>query len=358
VRLPAVLTDLIASASLLDRNTGTFPDDAGHTQLLKSIVAAESGGDALAKTLGDTISLEQALAKLTQLPSGATLEALNALLGLFDGQPSSKLGFGTFSGFALGTATVDQDMFPTGGYRRFVTALAADLDIRLSTKVTEIIDHGQGVTVRTDTDDHDCSHVLVTVPLGVLKAGSIKFEPALAQPKQVAIDAMGFGAFEKVALVYDQPIWQVDHHPTHVLVADAHSRAWPLMLDMSAWYGKPVVVALTGGDDARRVAALPERERIGEVAAIVAQIAGPGHPGPTEWATTAWAADPFTMGCYSSMLNSNAKTYPDALAQPHGRVLFAGEATAADAYATVDGAWLSGIREAKRLLQRATVPIN
>jgi monoamine oxidase len=40
--------------------------------------------------------------------------------------------------------------------------------------------------------------VLVTVPLGVLKKGSISFEPPLPQRKLDAIQRMGFGVLNKV----------------------------------------------------------------------------------------------------------------------------------------------------------------
>lgn len=38
---------------------------------------------------------------------------------------------------------------------------------------------------------------LVTVPLGVLKKGSINFQPPLPSRKQEAIDRMGFGILNK-----------------------------------------------------------------------------------------------------------------------------------------------------------------
>ena len=63
------------------------------------------------------------------------------------------------------------------------------------------------------------------------------------------------------------------------------------------------------------------------------------------------------MGCYSGPGGTDLARLPAALAEPHGRVLFAGEATAHGGQSTVDGAWLSGIREAKRLLGTATVDL-
>ena len=42
--------------------------------------------------------------------------------------------------------------------------------------------------------------MLVTVPLGVLKAGSIAFDPPLPQRKQEAIQRMGFGVAQQGVL--------------------------------------------------------------------------------------------------------------------------------------------------------------
>ncbi len=40
--------------------------------------------------------------------------------------------------------------------------------------------------------------MLVTVPLGCLKAGHISFQPALPEWKQEAIEKLGFGTLNKV----------------------------------------------------------------------------------------------------------------------------------------------------------------
>lgn len=72
-------------------------------------------------------------------------------------------------------------------------------------KGEEVGKHGQRMW--TDLPDH-FDFVIVTVPIGHLK----RFAPALFTPplpalKRKAIDAIGFGAMQKVFLIYDRPFW-------------------------------------------------------------------------------------------------------------------------------------------------------
>ena len=243
-------------------------------------------------------------------------------------------------------------MLPSGGYQRLVATLADGLSITTGSDVTGIDGSDDGVTVTTaDGSTHHATHVLVTVPLGVLKAGSIRFDPPLTGTKQEAIDELGWGAFEKVALAFDEPLW-ADGGPHHLVVADAVERGWATIVDHSTWYGQPVVVGHAGGAHARSALAdLSDAERVASLVGVLEPIVGRPIV-PTEWAVSSWTQDPCSMGCYSgpSGVDPGQERLPDALAAPHGRVLFAGEATARTGASTVDGAWLTGIREAKRLL--------
>jgi monoamine oxidase len=63
-----------------------------------------------------------------------------------------------------------------------------------------------------------------------------------------------------------------------------------------------------------------------------------------------WGQDPFALGSYSYLPVGSTPDDLDTLAAPFGRVHFAGEATNRDFQATVHGAYLSGLREAQRLL--------
>jgi protoporphyrinogen oxidase len=70
---------------------------------------------------------------------------------------------------------------PAGGYRRLVDAMVSDVDVRLGRSVTEIEASRDGVRVRTaDGSAEEGSHVVVTVPLGVLKRGPATVFPGAA----------------------------------------------------------------------------------------------------------------------------------------------------------------------------------
>lgn len=78
-----------------------------------------------------------------------------------------------------------------GGHLTVVDALAQGLDIALGVPVARIAYSSDRVTVETAGGSVDASHAIVTVTLGVLKAGSIAFEPALPSTKAEVIERLG-----------------------------------------------------------------------------------------------------------------------------------------------------------------------
>lgn len=48
---------------------------------------------------------------------------------------------------------------------------------------------------------------VVAVPLGLMKKGSIAFEPELPASQAAGWEAMGEGSFSKLFLKFDEPFW-------------------------------------------------------------------------------------------------------------------------------------------------------
>lgn len=361
--LPARITDMYEGAAVVDRERGSYPDAAARATLQTAIGAFIERAPALGDA-DPTLSLADAIERILPDERPAIRATLGRFLSSYDGADADDVGLGTFNQFFFGVGVEDRDVFPRGGYRGLVDALVAGLDVQLSSVVRAVRSDDGGVEVVIDrdgvTETLRASHVIVTAPLGVLKAGTIEFDPPLPPPKRTAIDTLGFGSFEKVALAYDQRYWQPSESGA-VIVLDDESGQWQALTDMSDWYQRPVLVAVATGAPARDLAALTEAERIASVVAIVDEISGGTAPAPMATAASSWETDPYSRGCYSRVSRNGdaASTIASVtdLGAPHHRVLFAGEATDLHALAIVDGAWRSGIREAKRLLRTPDVAV-
>ncbi|TXH05794.1 MAG: FAD-dependent oxidoreductase [Nevskiaceae bacterium] len=266
----------------------------------------------------------------------------------------------TYGGSAFGD-------FPVGGYTRLVQAMAGRSDVRLNHVVTRIEHGGSGVTVQalhgTQSVSFSGSHVLVTVPLGVLKAADIAFDPPLAQRKLDAIGRVGFGHFEKVGLRFDAPFWESGTPSrTHLYFVSGNAdepMELPLFLDCQRAIGQPALVGLVSGAYAQHFATLGADAIRTRVLAILREVYGTGVPAPTAVLTSGWANDPFARGSYSYLAVGSTPDDMDALAEPASeRLLFAGEATIKQRYGYADGALSSGLREVKRLLGTDQVSVK
>jgi polyamine oxidase len=87
-----------------------------------------------------------------------------------------------------------------GGYGQVTDALAAEIsDLQLNKPVSKVLYTSQGVEVHTrDGKMFIGDGVIVSVPIGVLKANAIQFDPELPQWKQAAIARIGMGKLNKV----------------------------------------------------------------------------------------------------------------------------------------------------------------
>lgn len=126
--------------------------------------------------------------------SGCQVRAPAALCGMLLlcnlAQRGSVLAMQTCTGY---NRTRCDGSIGAGGNGRLVNELARDVPILYRSEVTHVHHGTAGVTVET----HDGRAVtadacLVTVPLGVLKAGRPRFTPALTPEKHRAIERMGY----------------------------------------------------------------------------------------------------------------------------------------------------------------------
>jgi len=248
----------------------------------------------------------------------------------------------------------------SGGIQGVAEGMASDLDVRLNSVVKRVsyfddkvnIEVSGGSTIHADI-------CLVTVPLGVLKAGKIEFSPRLPKQKEESIERLGFGVLDKVALVFPKVFWDPS---TFVGYASKLRGEFPLIFDGSRICKRGgVLLALISGRLAEEKCERPSDEQVvGGVMSILRRIFGEDIEDPIESHVTRWKQDPYTLGSYSFVsLNSSGGDY-DVFAAPVAarpchrrksqfRLFFAGEGTNRFYPATLHGAFLSGIREARKI---------
>ena len=150
-------------------------------------------------------------------------------------------------------------VFP-GGYAEMFTALNEASEIRLGTPITSVTLTDAGVTLGTagarETDIFDA--VIVTLPLGVLKQGSVSFSPPLLNDKQSAIQRLGMGVLDKVYLQFSEVFWDEDTTWIATPENDLPQGQFNQWLNLAKYIGQPVIMAFNGGTPALDLADLTD----------------------------------------------------------------------------------------------------
>jgi monoamine oxidase len=249
------------------------------------------------------------------------------------------------------------------GYDQVPAWLARDLagSLRLGCPVTEIAGEPGQVELTTGAGDRvHARTAVVTVPLGVLQSGAVRFRPEVPRLRET-LDLLAMGTVLRLTFWFREAPWKQDRKQdcmrflftgdeTFAVWWTAHPMRAPLAV---AWSGGPPAAALSGrpageiADRALRALAthlgLPRRRVESRVLDV--------------W-THDWQTDPWSRGAYSYPRVGGANA-GHTLARPIKKTLFfAGEATAGDGEnGTVEGALASGRRVARQVL-RALTPEN
>lgn len=241
-----------------------------------------------------------------------------------------------------------EDALLPDGLDQLVRWLARGVDVRTGVAVRAIRAHRAGVDLETTAGRISGAGAIVTVPLGVLQAGVIGFSPALPEPVQEAIAALGMGVLSKTFLRFDRAFW-----PTRV---DWHEYVSPTVGAWGEWVslaraGAPVLMGLNGGEVGRAVEAASPAEVQADALAALRAMFGSSVPRPRALRTTRWSRDALARGSYSFTPVGAVPAHRRRLAQPlTERLVLAGEATDDAYHSTVHGAHRSGVRAARQLI--------
>jgi monoamine oxidase len=142
------------------------------------------------------------------------------------------------------------DVLVLGGYDGIASALAEGLAVELGRPVVEVARSDDGVRLTDGAGATiDADRVVVTLPLGVLQAGSVAFAPPLPAAHADAIARLGVGLLDKLWLRFDEAFWSEEAVVwSRVAPPGTPFRWWVNLLPLT---GEPVLLAVHGGETAR-----------------------------------------------------------------------------------------------------------
>lgn len=349
---PAEVAD--ASISAYDAGRGFLSGSDLLNLFLSAQIEFEVAAPALLTALGPQASVADAVQRFlddrgTQGDERryAEFALLQGNFELFYGGPADTISLAEAYG---DLAFSGGNHFPVGGYRGLVDLMAEGLHIHTGEVVQHIAWDAEGVQVETDQRRHRGTHAIVTLPLGVLQAGNVTFEPALPAAKRGAIERLGVAEFEKIVLSFPRAFWAEQRRRNLVYMSQTYGEL-PAYFDLTRYTGNPALLCFYAGTWAATAAGRTDAELVAREMEILREMFGPDLPEPTGVLRTRWANDPFAAGSYSYIPVGATLQDMNVLGEPAGeRLLFAGEATVPEYYGTVTAGYLSGLREARRLL--------
>jgi monoamine oxidase len=276
----------------------------------------------------------------------------------------------------------------SGGYQKLLDIFAAELaklhvPIHLNTVISEVMWSRGSVGVKTSaarihtgqvktgtlprppegtftTKSLTADRALVTLPLGVLQAELVHFEPALPLAKKSALEKLAMGKVVRVTLCFRERFWK------HIRARGEQKNPGNLSFLLSGdplfatWWTQmpehsPIITGWAPAKSAESLAGMSADQIFDQALETLSRLLGIDQASVQSQLSVAyfhdWDSDPFSRGAYS-YVKAGGEGWQETLGAPVDDTLFfAGEATDITGNnGTVHGAIASGIRAAKQIL--------
>lgn len=237
----------------------------------------------------------------------------------------------------------------TNGYDTIAQFLAKDLNILLNQRVSKVDYTNTKIKITHNGTVTEADYVLLTVPLGVLKANTIQFLPALPSPKQTAIQKIGMGCVNKFLLTWNTAFWDDVQYISYTPEVKDKFNYFVNLKKVNP--AANALMTFAYANYARQTETMTDAQVIDEIMSHLKDIYGNKIPNPTNMLRTKWQSNENSFGAYSyTAVGTEMKHFDDLAEEIDNKVFFAGEHTEIDYFSTAHGAYLSGIREADKII--------
>lgn len=276
----------------------------------------------------------------------------NALLANEYGTSAERISvLGASLGNSMWSAGDKNFLLKNAHHAGFIESKFSDVTplISFQTPVTEIDYQNEEIAVKDSSGNiHLCDKLIVTVSLGVLKAGLIQFTPALDTAKTAAIQKIGFGNGMKIILRFTQRFWPED--TGSIFGSGPVPEYWATGLGRSA--ERKVLTAFVMGEKAEVLHAQGASAINAVLADLDAMFDGQATQFYDNHVIMDWNSEPFILGSYSFPAIGEGNARQQLAAAVDKRLYFAGEACHTEGhFATMHGAVETALSAVRCLLE-------
>ena len=234
-----------------------------------------------------------------------------------------------------------------GGNDLIATRLASPLGQRLkfNTELVALSQRGRGVraTLKNgkQTSQLVVDYVVLALPATLLRR--VPVTPALPARQHEAIARIKYGHATKTLLQFGRRFWKSATRPRAFGSPLVFGALWDGNEEQRGRSG--ILTLLAGGSASDATADLMSKEGVAGLTRSLNWL-GAGEAPLTTWRQYRWEADPWSRGGYAVFDSGFDPTLRGWLAQPYGRLFFAGEHTSIASQGYMNGAVESGFRAA------------
>ncbi len=243
------------------------------------------------------------------------------------------------------------DVIITNGYDKIAEFLGkGGIDIKLNSRVTEINYGATKPFVKANGITYEADYILVTVPLGVLKNKAIAFSPALPSEKNKAIENTKMGNVNKFLLVWKSSFWDIKAQ--YIGYTLETKGKFNYFMNLNKFLpSSNALMTFAFGKYASQTESMTDAQVISEIMTPLKAIYGNNIVNPSQFLRTKWGSNPNSFGSYSFATTGTTTEDFNTMSQSvQNKLFFAGEHTELEYRGTVHGAYLSGLREADKII--------
>lgn len=255
------------------------------------------------------------------------------------------------------TPLMGNDGIMPDGLNSLVNQLMEDVDISYNSEVIAIDYSTDKVRVITSDEEIIASQVLITIPVSVLSSNRIKFNPPLPEHKTKALDEIGDYNCEKLIMEFPKRFWtRKIREPFGKFSVVSSEEIFYLFIDVT--YKKknsiPTLMTYISQTSLTNLKDLKDDAIVNKCMKLLKKVfSGDGNvPEPTKWLLTHWSKD-MHGGSYGSFIKvgGSQSSFDNLASTVDNKIYFAGEATFRNIPSTITGAYLSGLREAAKIVK-------